>query len=280
MKQALLARITQHSSEVGTLRAAIKKHPHPQVQKKALVDGANAVARKWFDEVGPLIWPHRTLEGRHQALSREFESLLGLARSSARKTTYERVLKEIVSEYQKVRHEIEIATLDDPTALSIAPYIEGLPLEENSYLAEAQRCLTVDGKKACIILGWCATIARIHEKLAALGFEKFNAACKSAQERTYGRFKSFNKRHIVTSISELQQVFDTDLLMVIEFMELIDSNQHERLRHCFLMRNNSAHPGKAPISGENLYSFYSDITKIVLKNPKFALDPESDVQVT
>jgi hypothetical protein len=53
-------------------------------------------------------------------------------------------------------------------------------------------------------------------------------------------------------------------------MELIDSNQHSRLRHCFDMLNHSAHPGQAPIS-ENLYSFFSDITQIVLKNPKFAI---------
>ena len=35
--------------------------------------------------------------------------------------------------------------------------------------------------------------------------------------------------------------------------------------------NNSAHPGLAPIKGANLYSFYSDISEIVLKNDKFAL---------
>jgi hypothetical protein len=88
--------------------------------------------------------------------------------------------------------------------------------------------------------------------------------------KQFGRFKPFTKKFKVESVSELRRtVFDTDLLWVMEFMELIDSNQHERLRHCFELRNKSAHPGQAPISGENLYSFYSDITKIVLKNPKF-----------
>jgi hypothetical protein len=72
-------------------------------------------------------------------------------------------------------------------------------------------------------------------------------------------------------LSELQTVFDTDLLWVLEYLQLIDGNQHQRLRYCFEFRNNSAHPGKAPIKGENLYSFYSDISEIVLKNPKFAV---------
>jgi hypothetical protein len=58
-------------------------------------------------------------------------------------------------------------------------------------------------------------------------------------------------------------------------LELIDGNQHQRLRFCFELRNNSAHPGQAPIEPENVYSFYSDITKIVLNNPKFAIDEGS-----
>jgi hypothetical protein len=90
--------------------------------------------------------------------------------------------------------------------------------------------------------------------------------------KTTGRFKFFKKKYDVESMSELQRIFDTDLLWVLEFLELIDGNQHERLRYCFEFRNNSAHPGLAPIKGANLYSFYSDISEIVLKNEKFALN--------
>ena len=69
-----------------------------------------------------------------------------------------------------------------------------------------------------------------------------------------GRFKPFRKQFTIESKSELQTVFDTDLLWVLEYLELIDNNQHQRLRHCFELRNNSAHPGLAPIKGPNLYS--------------------------
>ena len=116
--------------------------------------------------------------------------------------------------------------------------------------------------------------SRMHEKIAAIGFDAFNKASEAIAAKQFGRFKPFNKKFKIESISELRRtVFDTDLLWMLEFIELIDSNQHERLRHCFELRNNSAHPGQAPISGENLYSFYSDITKIVLKNPKFEVLP-------
>jgi hypothetical protein len=76
----------------------------------------------------------------------------------------------------------------------------------------------------------------------------------------------------VESRSDLQRIFDTEILWVLEYLELIDGNQHQRLRHCFEFRNNSAHPGLAPIKPANLYSFYSDISEIVLSNEKFALD--------
>ncbi len=89
------------------------------------------------------------------------------------------------------------------------------------------------------------------------------------KDRSFGRYKRFSKKYNIASLSELREVFDTDLLWVLEYLGLIDSNQHERLRHCFLFRNNSGHPGEAPITGENLYSFYSDVSHIVLKNKKF-----------
>jgi hypothetical protein len=168
-------------------------------------------------------------------------------------------------------HQIEIASFSKTAGLSIAPYIEGLPTDEGEYLDEAQRCLSVNALRGCIVLGWCATIARIHAKIADLGYETFNKASEEMAAKTIGRYKPFNKKFAIDSLSELQRVFDTDIIWVLEYLNLIDGNQHQRLRHCFEFRNNSAHPGLAPITGENLYSFFSDITKIVLKNPNFEL---------
>ena len=72
----------------------------------------------------------------------------------------------------------------------------------------------------------------------------------------------------MSTLAELQEVFDTDLLVVLEGMTLFDSNQADRLRVCFDYRNQSAHPGLAPIGEPHLIAFFSDITDIVLANPK------------
>lgn len=48
--------------------------------------------------------------------------------------------------------------------------------------------------------------------------------------QTNGRFKKFNQIQNVGSVGELREVFDTTLLWLIEGIQLIDSNEHTRLR--------------------------------------------------
>ena len=91
------------------------------------------------------------------------------------------------------------------------------------------------------------------------------------KNQTEGRFKKFNKSQNVSSLSDLRTVFDSELLWIIEGMELIDINQHTRLSSCFDMRCHSGHPGEAPITKFNTVSFFSDIFEIVIVNEKFKI---------
>lgn len=87
--------------------------------------------------------------------------------------------------------------------------------------------------------------------------------------QTAGRFKKFNAVQNVSSLSEVREVFDTVILWIMEGMGLIDSNQHTRLRSCFDMRCQCAHPGDAPVTQYNLLSYFSDLNEIIFKNDKF-----------
>jgi hypothetical protein len=112
----------------------------------------------------------------------------------------------------------------------------------------------------------------MHKVIEKLGFDEFNKKSEEMKNINEGRFKRFKKSFNIHSLSELRAtVFDNDLLWVLEYWGLIDSNQHDRLSACFTLRNNSAHPGEAPITEENLASFYSDLKNIVFDNPKFKL---------
>lgn len=267
MKDKLVALLRAHASEIAQLKRSITAVPGSQVQQAGLKTAAHTVASRWFDEVRP------ALEGAADvtsAFSEIFEQLMRLSRTRAAKNTYLSLIDTLMPRYQhELIHAAEIGSFSAGSTLSIAPYLTGLPTEEGTYLDEAQRCLSVNALKGCIVLGWCATIARIHEKIGKIGYKQFSLATEEMAAKDYGRFKPFNKKIKIDSLSELQRVFDTDLLWVLEYLQLIDGNQHQRLRNCFDLRNHSAHPGQAPIEPENVYAFYSDITKIVLKHPNF-----------
>jgi hypothetical protein len=113
----------------------------------------------------------------------------------------------------------------------------------------------------------------VHRKIADVGLEKFNASSRSLKAQTSGRFKRFTKEFKVALPGELQEVFDTDLLWVSEGMGLLDSNQGDRLRLMFTYRNQSAHPGEAPIGEVHIIAFFSDVVEIVLANPDFSVAP-------
>jgi hypothetical protein len=120
-------------------------------------------------------------------------------------------------------------------------------------------------------MGWCAAIDHMQRKIQLLGFDSFNAASRTVKAQTTGKYKRWNKEFNVQTQGELQTVFDTDLIVVLEALGLIDGNESQRLETCFEYRNHSAHPGQAPIEPAHVVAFFTDISKIVLSNPKFAI---------
>jgi hypothetical protein len=144
-------------------------------------------------------------------------------------------------------------------------------VEEDEYFKEATKCANANLLRASAVMGWCACIDRIHKKIEELGYDKFNSTSQAMATQNSGRFKRFSSAQRVTSMSELREVFDSNILWILEGMKLIDNNQHTRLRSCFELRCQSSHPGDAPMTEYNLLSFFSDINEIVFKNPKFTI---------
>jgi len=271
VKEKLLEASRSHAAAVADIQKRVARYSGSQIQAESLLSVVRELATNWFDRVKPTLEKANFNANRVGQLSSNFDQLLRQGKTRPQKSSVLRLLGTTTLLLRETIHEIETSTFQISGSLSITPFIEGLEGDEVIYLEEAQRCLTVDALKACIVLGWCATISRIHQKIEELGYDVFSEATVRMSAKTTGRFKSFKRQFSIESRSELQTVFDTDLLWILEFMELIDNNQHQRLRHCFELRNNSAHPGLAPIKGPNLYAFYSDISEIVLKNAKFKI---------
>ena len=237
----------------------------------------DSVLRHWvhagFPESALLDERWGTLPDILQRYNEGFSRLIRLSTPNNRKSSYLDVLDGLKANF---RDEL-IIPLQTKAEVPFQPslleeMLKDLPNpEENAYLKEAIECTRYGLYRGAAVLGWCAAIDRIHLCIEKAGFIKFNITSVQMHGETKGRFKKFSSTQSVGSLSELREVFDTVVLWVIEGMGFIDVNQHMRLRSCFELRSQCAHPGEAPITEYNLLSFFSDINEIVFKNGKFSL---------
>jgi len=202
-----------------------------------------------------------------------FDELLKISVSTARIKSYK---NNIVSIITKFKEEIIIVIMKSSQQLKqfnqIEQILENVDDKERVYLTEAIGCANYGFFRAAVVLGWSAAVHRMHKIVQKRGFNEFSKQSKELKKISEGRYKRFTASVTIHNLSEFQtNVFDKNLLWVLEYWGLIDSNQHDRLSICFTMRNNAGHPGEASISPENLLSFYSDIKNYVFDNENFKL---------
>ncbi|WP_263769456.1 hypothetical protein [Propionivibrio soli] len=258
--------------DLKRFRKVLKAETVPQVGKKILRNKANELGSAWHRDFSPKLKsavPDEVCARYDEGFTR----LIKLSSPNNLRSSYLDALNDLIS---KFRDELVIpakqgllATASPSAFDSFFASLAGT--EESGYLQEAVACARAAHFRAAAVLGWSAAIDRIHRKLEGLGFQQFNVSSARMAGQQSGRYKKFNQVQNVNSIGEIREVFDTIVLWVIEGMGLIDSNQHTRLRSCFDMRCQSAHPGEAPITSFNLLSFFSDLDQIIFSNPKFKL---------
>lgn len=264
--------LTRLLDDLKSLRKMLKAETVPQVGKKAIRDRANELGTRWHRDLSPTlrsVIPADVSE-RYDA---GFTRLIRLSAPNNLRSSYLEVLNPLISPF---RDELIIpaqqGSFSTPTPSAFDTFFASLANpEESEYLREAIACARAGYSRAAAVLGWSAAIDRVHKKIEATGFRHFNVTSAQMASQQTGRYKKFNQVQNVNSISEIREVFDTVVLWIIEGMGLIDSNQHTRLRSCFDMRCQSAHPGDAPITQFNLLSFFSDLDQIIFSNPKFKL---------
>jgi hypothetical protein len=266
-------RLNQMLTEIRALRRAIDNEDTVKISKAAFRDRAHDLAEQW--RLG-----FRKELDRHSAFSAEllktynelFDKLLQLSLGPSRRTTYLSVLGDLARSFRKdLVLPAHTAVSDEAEPTAWEGFLRDLPVGiEGEYFREALECAQEELFRAAAVMGWCACVDQIQRKVVAIGLGTFNKTSEKIAGQTKGRFKRFNKKFSVDSLSELRaQVFDEDLLIVVEAMGLIDNNQFRRLRTCLEMRNQAAHPGEAPITQYNLMSFFSDVVEMVLKNENF-----------
>ena len=257
----------------------INKLETVQLTNKKIKEDINNLSARWFSEYVKKLNELHVEDSVVEKYSKAFRELLKLSTSNSRRSSYIKNMEIIRRSFnEEIIIFLQTNNFDDdilPTSGLSKEVIELLDSitdkEENEYLREALGCWSNEYYKAAVVLMWCATIDRIHRVIEQVGFDKFNRTSEYMKNQTTGRFKRFNKNQNVHSISELRMVFDSDILAILEGMEMIDVNQKTRLVSCFEMRCHSGHPGEAPITKYNVLSCFSDVVEIIFTNPKFSL---------
>lgn len=257
---------------LGTLRKEVSTVKTDRIAKKSIRNKAEEIGSKWFSEFSEaLVNQHGLSPDLIESYSQHFGRLIKVSAPNNLKKSYADTLRAVLKSF---RDDLIIPLQTQPKgthkASLLSDVLDVLPsAAESAYLKEAIECARHGFYRASVVLGWCAAIDRIHRAIEKAGFPKFNIASATMASQTAGRFKKFNAVQNVSSLSEIREVFDTVILWIIEGMGLIDSNQHTRLRSCFDMRCQCAHPGDAPVTQYNLLSYFSDLNEIIFKNDKF-----------
>lgn len=273
-KDAVLMSIRDLEGRLRKLRIGLQNIPGERVNAIAVRQEAESLADLWVEGLRSTLefqfkLPTETIE----EFANGFKRLHVLSRRGNRVSSYRDCLSDLLRDI-KNKLILPIQQLPDPIEgnSQLKGIVAALPESDMSeYLSEAIACEEKGFYRASIIMGWCAAVDHIQNKLIMLGLDKFNVASTRLKNQTSGRFRRFHKEFKVATLSELQEVFDTDLLWILEGMQIIDSNQGDRLRTCFQYRNQSAHPGLAPIGTVHLIAFFNDIFEIILLNQKLSL---------
>ncbi len=268
----MLEKLKVLQTDLLSLKKSVKTDSKNTINKKSIRDSAEELGTRWFSEFSaPLMDLSEFSPEQVEVYSQSFGRLIKISAPNNLKSSYLDTLDKLTKCFRTDWIiPIQTAPKVSVKASMLSVLLEGLDNEaEDQYFQEAIDCAKHNFYRAAAVLGWCAAIDRVHDTIEKEGFAKFNIASAAMASQTKGRFKRFTSTQNVTSISELREVFDTVILWILEGMNFIDSNQHTRLRSCFDLRCQCAHPGDAPITEYNLLSFYSDINEIIFKNPKF-----------
>jgi len=269
----MLAELKDFLAGLKALRKDIRAEKVKQIGKKELRARAEELGTRWFNQIlGQLSQPGRMSSDILQKYSDGCGRLIALSAPNNLKNSYLDVLDGVIKPF---RSELILPVQTGETNSTSLALLHNIlsnlaDPEENEYLQEAISCAQRGFFRAAVILGWCAAIDRIHRRISVVGFSTFNVTSAQMASQQKGRFKRFSSPQNVSSIGEIRGVFDTLVIWIIEGMGMIDSNQHTRLRSCFDMRCQCAHPGGAAVTEYNLMSFFSDLNKIVFENPMFS----------
>ncbi len=138
------------------------------------------------------------------------------------------------------------------------------------YLDESVRCAETNCVRASVVLAWCAVAFKVHEKLVSLGLPQLEKEFEKMRLDQGMMFKNFTRNVKISTRHDVQEVADSQLILLCRFLTYLDDTQYKHLKSALDLRNGCGHPTGYQPDPVKLQAYYSDITQLVLLSPKFA----------
>lgn len=274
MKEEMISKLTSFQNAMKELKKKVRNNPSDYINRQGIRSSADKIATLWVEELrSPLEHKFGIPKEKIEHMAEQMRQLHILSRPSNRKSSYIKTLNSALRKFDDYFIlPIKQGAYKMGDALNIHSLIPSLSnlsdSDESDYWKEAGECAKLGLYRATIVMGWCAAVHRLQQQICRLGLDKLNQASEKMKNKTTGKYKSWNKKFSISTTSELQNISDADLIILLEYLGFFDSNQADRLRTCLQYRNQSAHPGEAPIDKAHVKIFFSDIGKIIFDNLK------------
>ena len=257
--------------ELVSIQKDVNKLKTASVSGQALRKRVKDANKKWLPVAGLLEAGNIVDTAPLQEVSDAWTAMVKLANGASPKKQYKALLKIIVTKTEsELLHKFikgsAIQTIGDTLRKLVQPIADPELLK---YLDESIRCAETKCVRASVVLAWCAVAHMVHKKLTSLGIATLNAEFSKMKADKGLMFRTFAKDYVFSTGPDMQEAADAHLILLCRFLTYLDDTQYKHLKGALDLRNGCGHPTGYQPDPVKLQAYYSDITQLVLLNPKF-----------
>ncbi len=258
--------------ELVSIQKDVNKLKTASVSGQALRQRVKKTYKTWLPVAGVLEAGNIVDPAQFQEVSDAWTALLKLTNNASPKKQHKALLKIIITKTEsELLHKFikgsAIQTIGDTLRKLVQPIADPELLK---YLDESIRCAETNCVRASVVLAWCAVAHMVHKKLTSLGIATLNAEFARMKADKGLMFRTFTKDYIFSTDPDVQEAADAHLILLCRFLTYLDDTQYKHLKGALDLRNGCGHPTGYQPDPVKLQAYYSDITQLVLLNPKFA----------
>lgn len=260
--------LEEFSDRIKLVDSQLSKLAGAEVTKTELVAALAQLAKDWL-RLSPQL--RNSAEGFMPVLDTydlAMSEVLQATKARTRATAYKKKLAVFV---EKFLDNVVIAYMrfegspSQASARQVEGVFEGVvSTEEQAYVSEAARCSSQHCHRAALIMLWAAAMARLHNGIQQAGFVAFNAAATSVSGKKGSPYNRFTKGGLsVTSLADLQNARDADVLLVAMELWGYDLQVYEEQGRLLGTRNSAAHPGMFSPNSLDVRQFAEKVRRYV-----------------